>query len=319
MYGSIDVFLIKGGLVMVKTKTEGKATLDDHGIAMRVSGITILVNVLLSIGKLLTGILAHSGAMISDAIHSASDVISTFVVIIGVKLANKKSDKEHQYGHERLECVSAIILAGILLVTGIGIGSAGVETIIAGTGGNQLTTPGVMALAAAVISILVKEWMYWYTKSAARKIHSDALMADAWHHRSDSLSSIGALLGIIGARMGYPILDPLASVVICFFVAKAAIDIFKDAVEKMVDHSCDEKTENEMKKTIQSISGVERIDLLQTRLFGSKIYVDIEIAADETMTLKEAHEIAEKVHHVIEENFLDVKHCMVHVNPTKIG
>lgn len=295
-----------------------KEKLDAHGIAMQVSGITILVNVLLSIGKLLAGILSHSGAMISDAIHSASDVISTLVVIIGVKLANKKSDKEHQYGHERLECVSAIILAGILLATGVGIGISGVKTIIAGSGGIQLTIPGVMALGAAVISILVKEWMYWYTKRAAKKIHSGALMADAWHHRSDSLSSIGALVGIIGARMGYPILDPLASVVICFFVGKAAIDIFKDAIEKMVDHSCDEKTEEEMKKTIQGISGVERIDLFQTRLFGSRIYVDIEIAADETITLKAGHEIAEKVHHVIEENFSDVKHCMVHVNPVKV-
>lgn len=295
-----------------------KEKLDAHGIAMQVSGITILVNVLLSIGKLLAGILSHSGAMISDAIHSASDVISTLVVIIGVKLANKKSDKEHQYGHERLECVSAIILAGILLATGVGIGISGVKTIIAGSGGIQLTIPGVMALGAAVISILVKEWMYWYTKRAAKKIHSGALMADAWHHRSDSLSSIGALVGIIGARMGYPILDPLASVVICFFVGKAAIDIFKDAIEKMVDHSCDEKTEEEMRKTIQGISGVERIDLFQTRLFGSRIYVDIEIAADETITLKAGHEIAEKVHHVIEENFSDVKHCMVHVNPVKV-
>ncbi len=140
-------------------------------------------------------------------------------------------------------------------------------------------------------------------------------MADAWHHRSDALSSIGAFIGILGARMGYPILDPIASVVICIFIAKAAIDIFRDAIDKMVDHSCDEKTVQEMRKVILETEGVQRIDVLRTRLFGSKIYVDIEIAADDDMTLKEAHTIAEKVHRSIEKKFAEVKHCMVHVNP----
>lgn len=295
-----------------------KEIAQEQAIAMHVSGVTILVNLFLAAGKLIAGIMAHSGAMVSDAIHSASDVISTFVVIIGVNFANKKSDKEHQYGHERLECVSAIVLAGILFVTGIGIGITGIKAILAGSLGKELTVPGVLALIAAIISIIVKEWMYWYTKIAAKKIHSGALMADAWHHRSDSLSSIGALIGIIGARIGYPVLDPIASVIICIFVCKAAIDIFKDAVDRMVDHSCDEETVEKMETIIQHTKGVERIDLLQTRLFGSKIYVDIEIAADEKISLIEAHEIAEKVHHSIEQNFCDVKHCMVHVNPIKL-
>lgn len=302
--------IVSGGMCMNK-----KMMNHEQSIALRVSTLSIFVNLLLSIGKLFAGIVGHSGAMISDAVHSASDVISTVVVIIGVKLANKKSDKEHPYGHERLECVSAIILAGILLITGIAIGISGIEEIIVSTEGNLLEIPGKMALIAAIVSIVVKEWMYWYTRIAAKKIKSGALMADAWHHRSDSLSSIGAFIGIAGARMGYPILDSVASVTICFFVAKAAIDIFRDAIDKMVDHSCDEKTVDEMKAVIQKISGVGRIDLIHTRLFASKIYVDIEIAVDETMTLKEAHEIAEKVHETIEMNFNEVKHCMVHVNP----
>lgn len=296
-----------------KEAIEGENTAQQ--VAMRVSGVSILVNVVLSLFKLLAGIIARSGAMISDAIHSASDVASTVVVIIGVNMAGKKSDKEHQYGHERLECVSSILLAGLLMITGVGIGISGIQKIIDGTSGKDLMVPGMLALVAAVVSLIVKEWMFWYTRAAAKKINSGALMADAWHHRSDALSSIGAFVGILGARMGYPILDPIASVVICIFIAKAAIDIFRDAIDKMVDHSCDEKTVQEMRKVILETEGVQRIDVLRTRLFGSKIYVDIEIAADDDMTLKEAHTIAEEVHRSIEKKFAEVKHCMVHVNP----
>jgi cation diffusion facilitator family transporter len=159
--------------------------------------------------------------------------------------------------------------------------------------------------------------MFWYTRGVANKIHSGALLADAWHHRSDALSSVGAFVGILGSRMGYPILDPLASVVICGFILKAAFDIFRDSIDKMVDHACDVQTEDKIRDTIGSIRGVERIDLLQTRLFGSKIYVDVEIAADDDLPLKEAHAIAEQVHDSIEHTFPDVKHCMVHVNPLR--
>ena len=282
---------------------------------MKVSGVSIAVNLLLSVFKLIAGILAHSGAMISDAVHSASDVGSTFIVMIGVTLSGKKSDKEHQYGHERMECVSSIILSGLLLATGLGIGLGGVENIVKSSHGEAIVIPGMLALVAAVVSIVVKEWMFWYTRGAAKKINSGALMADAWHHRSDAMSSVGAFVGIFGARMGFPILDPLASVVICLLIVKASVDIFRDAIDKMVDRSCDEKTEKEMRETILKVDGVKRIDLLQTRLFGSKMYVDIEIAADGAQTLDAAHEIAEKVHHAIEETFTEVKHCMVHVNP----
>lgn len=253
--------------------------------------------------------------MISDAIHSASDVGSTFVVIVGVNLSSKKSDKEHQYGHERMECVSSIILSGLLLATGIGIGMNGIENIIKSTSGASIAIPGTLALIAAVVSIVVKEWMFWYTRGAAKKINSGALMADAWHHRSDAMSSVGAFIGILGARLGFPILDPIASVAICILIVKASVDIFRDAIDKMVDHSCDEATEESMREVIMGVKGVKGIDLLQTRLFGSKMYVDIEISADGTIPLDEAHDIAENVHHTIESKFKNVKHCMVHVNP----
>ena len=157
--------------------------------------------------------------------------------------------------------------------------------------------------------------MYWYTRAAAKKINSGALMADAWHHRSDSLSSVGALIGIAGSRMGYPVLDPAASIVISAFIAKAAYEIFMDAVNKMVDKACAPETEDTIRRIVLEQEGVLGIDRLMTRLFGAKIYVDMEIAADGSRTLYETHGIAEQVHDAIEAHFPEVKHCMVHVNP----
>ena len=282
--------------------------------AMRVSAVTIAWNVILSIFKLIAGIVGHSGAMISDAVHSASDVFSTIIVILGINIASRQSDDDHQYGHDRLECVAAILLAVVLFATGIGIGIGGINKIIEGTAGKD-EIPGMIALIAAVASIVVKEGMFWYTRSAAKKINSGALMADAWHHRSDALSSVGALIGIGGARLGFPVLDPIASVIICVFIVKAAYDIFKDAIDKMVDKSCDEETEEKMRRLIEEQQGVLKVDVLRTRLFGAKMYVDIEIAADGDITLREGHEIAQVVHDKVEEEFPLVKHCMVHVNP----
>ena len=284
--------------------------------AVRVSMVSIIGNAILSTLKLLAGILAHSAAMISDAVHSASDVFSSIIVIIGVKISAKDSDHEHPYGHERFECVAAVVLAVILFITGLFIGHAALEQITSDSA-KQVAIPGVLALAAAIVSIVTKEAMYWYTRFYAKKLDSGALMADAWHHRSDALSSVGALIGIAGARMGYPILDPIASLVICVFILKAACDIFKDAMEKMVDHACDAEMEESLRQCASAQPGVLGVDLLQTRIFGNKIYVDVEISADGSFTLNEAHDIAEVVHNDIEQNFPKVKHIMVHVNPAK--
>lgn len=290
---------------------------NEKQIAMRVSVVSAAVNIILSVLKLAAGLIAHSGAMVSDAVHSASDVFSTLVVMIGVHMASKEADEEHPYGHERMECVAAIVLAVVLFATGAAIGYSGLERLSAGSG-KDLQVPGALALAAAVVSIAVKEWMYWYTVIAAKKINSGALKADAWHHRSDALSSVGALFGIAGARMGYPFLDSVASVVICAFVIKAAYDIFRDAIDKMLDTACDKDTVGKLRKIIENQSGVLGISKLTTRIFGSKIYVDVEIEADGSIPLKEAHDIAENVHYAIEQGVGDVKHCMVHVNPKRV-
>lgn len=296
------------------TRTGRNVEMDFQKVVNKVSFATIVGNIVLALLKLLAGIIAHSNAMISDAVHSASDVFSTFVVIIGVKLAAKEPDKEHPYGHERMECVAAIILAIVLFITGLGIGMEALKNILQGNY-SHLQVPGMLALIAAIISIVCKEGMYWYTRYYAKKIDSSALLADAWHHRSDAFSSIGALIGIAGARMGFPVMDSIASLVIFVFIVKVAFDIFKDAMDKMIDHSCDEETEKQMYDCVMKNENVVGIDLLQTRIFGNRIYVDIEIQADASCTLQEAHYIAEAVHDDIEQNFPKVKHIMVHVNP----
>lgn len=291
-------------------------TKQNEKVVIQVSINSMIVNIILSIFKVLAGFLSHSGAMISDGVHSASDVFSTVIVMVGYKMAGKESDDNHQYGHERIECVAAILLAMVLCVTGVAIGIGGLEKIFSGAETN-LQAPTALALVAAIMSILVKEGMYHYTKFAAKKVNSGALMADAWHHRSDALSSVGSLVGIGGAMLGFPICDPIASVIISVFIVKAAYDIFKDGIDKMMDTACNATTLERMKQVIIAQNGVLGIDCILTRQFGARAYVDVEIVADGNLKLTEAHAIAECVHTAIEQHFPEVKHCMVHVNPQK--
>ncbi len=286
-------------------------------LAMHVSKKSMVANGLLTAFKLFAGIFAHSSAMVSDAIHSASDIFSTVLVMAGVSMASKEADKGHPYGHDRLECIVAMLLAMLLFATGLGIGYSGLMKVLSGLSGN-LEVPGLLALFAAVTSIGVKEWMFRFTRTAAKTVNSGALMADAWHHRSDAISSIGSLVGIAGARMGFPILDPLACLVICLFIVKASYDIFIDAVSKVTDCSVDDETVAGMEKLILAQEGVLSLDLLNTRMFGAKLYVDVEVGADSQHTLGEGHTIAEAVHNAIEAQYPHVKHCMVHVNPVDV-
>lgn len=283
-------------------------------VAVRVSVITIILNFLLTVFKLLAGILGHSLAMVSDAIHSASDVISTIIVIVGIKASAKAADRNHEFGHERFECVAAILLSVLLCATGVMIGYGGVTNVVNGSY-KTAVTPTYLAMSAAIVSIAVKEVMFWITRSAAIKVNSGALKADAWHHRSDALSSVGSLIGIVGAMCGVPILDSIAALVICLLIIKAAVSVFIDAVNKMTDKACDERTESEIAAFVSGCEGVMAVDSLMTRLFGNRIYVIVEIACDGDLPLYKAHEIAEKVHDGVENNFPLVKHVTVHVNP----
>ena len=288
---------------------------NNEKIAIKVSIISIILNCLLTLIKFISGVISKSSAMISDSVHSFSDVLSTFVVIIGVKISNKKADSDHPYGHERIECVSAIILSGMLFIVGALIGINGIKNV---TNSSNLVMPGVLALIASIISIISKEAMYQYTIRVSKKINSAALKADAWHHRSDALSSIGSFIGILGSRLGFKIFDPLASVIISLCIIKVSIDIFKDAIDKMVDKSCDKEVIDKVISVIEKNESVKNIDDIKTRQFGNKAYVDVEISVDENLLLKDAHKVAEEIHNSVENEINIVKHCMVHVNPYEV-
>ncbi len=288
---------------------------NNEKIAIKISIISIILNCLLTLIKFISGVISKSSAMISDSVHSLSDVLSTFVVIIGVKISNKKADSDHPYGHERIECVSAIILSGMLFIIGALIGINGIKNV---TNSSNLVMPGVLALIASIISIISKEAMYQYTIRVSKKINSAALKADAWHHRSDALSSIGSFIGILGSRLGFKIFDPLASVIISLCIIKVSIDIFKDAIDKMVDKSCDKEVIDKVISVIEKNESVKNIDDIKTRQFGNKAYVDVEISVDENLLLKDAHKVAEEIHDSVENEINIVKHCMVHVNPYEV-
>lgn len=297
--------------------TQSKAaSLNEAAVIRNLSLVSVLGNAVLSGFKLFAGITGHSSAMISDAVHSFSDVLTTLIAWVGVKISKKDSDAEHPYGHERLESIASLLLGLVLLLTGLGIGKAGLETIFSGNY-QGLTPPGAIALAAAIVSIVGKEAMYWYTRHYALLIHSSAFLADAWHHRSDAFSSIGSLIGIAGAMLGFPVLDSVASVVICLFILKVSYDIIKDAVTKLLDTSCGAEYEEKLRCFIAGQNGVEGVDLLHTRMFGNKVYIDLEIEVDGDKTLREAHAVAEQVHTDVEGAFPEVKHVMIHVNPAK--
>ena len=288
--------------------------MDEKKIVSNLSTIGILGNVLLAAFKLISGILGNSGAMISDAVHSLSDVFATLIAYVGVLMSKRPEDKEHPYGHERLECVASLILGIILAVTGLGIGYTGIHKIIEPS---ELEVPTLLPLIAAVVSIVVKEGMFWFTMYYAKKLDSSAFKADAWHHRSDAISSVGSFIGIGLAKIGYPIMDPIASIIICLCILKVSFDITKDALEKMLDTSCSKEFEDDVQKFIKQQQGVEGIDLFHTRQFGNKVYVELEISVDRNRTLVEAHEIAETVHKNLEEQFPSIKHVMIHVNPSE--
>ena len=289
--------------------------MEEKKIVRQVTVVGIVGNIILVIFKFFAGVFGKSGAMVSDAVHSLSDVFATLVAFIGVRISKKAPDTAHPYGHDRFECLASMILGLILCGTGIGIGVAGVKTILAGDY-DRLAVPGNIALFAAVVSILVKEGMFWYTRHYAKKINSSAFLADAWHHRSDAISSVGSLIGIAFAKKGFPVMDAVASVLICLLILKVAFDILKDAVSKMLDTSCGEEWDREMTAFILAQPGVEAVDMLQSRKFGDKIYLDVEISVDGDQSLREAHRIAHDVHDTVEKEYPVIKHIMIHENPS---
>ncbi len=283
-----------------------------QNIGVRVSLITVIINFLLFVLKLVFGIISHSKAIVSDAFHSLSDVITTIAVIVGLILSSKAADERHPYGHEKIEALVGIILAFVLLLSGISIGYIGFANIISS---KEIVVPGVSALVVAIISILVKEGMFQYTIRVAKKLSSPSMKADAWHHRSDALSSVGSFIGVFLARIGYPIFDPICSILIAILIIKCAVEIFLDGTNQMIDTSCDSTLNKEIIDTILACYENIEISDFKTRMFGSKCYIDVEIKLQGDMPLKEVHNIVLNIHNKVEEKFKMVKHCNINVIP----
>lgn len=293
----------------------------DFGKTIKHVGITTIIwNAILSIIKLIVGILACSSAMISDAVHSASDIFTTIIVMIGAKISTKDSDDKHLYGHERFESIASIFLGVLLGATALGIGYGAVNVIINFSPSTAAPDKYIyLALGGAILSIIVKAVMYFYTIDAAKRIKSNSLKADAWHHLSDSLSSIGSALGIVGMLIGngWEILDPIAGIIICLIILKVAFDIIKSAVDQLVDKSIKAETANEIKDKIMNVDKVMGIKSFKSRQFGNKMYVDVEIYLDSELSFKEANDVAENVHEFLEKEYEDLKHCAVCVKPVE--
>lgn len=288
-----------------------EVNMEDYKLGKKVSIITIIVNIILSLFKIIAGIFGRSSAMIADGIHTASDVITTVIVIIGLSIASKEADKDHPYGHEKFESAMAKLISMLLFATGLYLGYQGISVLIKG----EYSRPGGIALVAAALSILVKEGMYRYTIITARTIQSTSMEADAWHHRSDAFTSIGTFVGILGAMFGLEFLDPIAAIVVSLFVMKVGIDLYLKSIDELVDKSADTNTLEDIKSLSLATQGVEEIRDLKTRVFGNRIFVDLEISVDRNLSVEQGHLIAENVHDAIENNIPSVKHCMVHVEP----
>lgn len=279
-----------------------------------VSWLSIAGNLILSLLKFAAGIFGHSMAMIADAVHSASDVLSTVIVLISLRLSSRQEDARYEYGYGRYESLAALILALMLGGTGVGIGYRGIANIFHGTYAEQ-PSPRLMAMGAAVLSIIIKEIMFQATRAVGRREKSDALLADAWHHRTDALSSIGSLIGIAFARNGFPVMDTVAAVLIALFVLYISIQILISAARKLTDAACDAQTERAMLTAVRGVEGVSEVESLKTRQFGPGCYVDVSITLDGNLSFADAHRISHSVEDMLKHDFEGVRDCMVHASP----
>lgn len=282
-----------------------------YRIGNRITWITIIMNTVLAVGKIIVGFLANSTAMLADGIHTVSDTASSIGIIISFIIAKKPEDLEHQYGHEKAESIAGFVLSLLLIGVGIRIGYSAVDILLSGTS----VIPGVLAAWAAAISIVAKEVQYRIAIYGGKKINSSALIADAWHHRSDALSSIGALIGILGARLGYPLLDPLAGLVVSIIVIKVGIEIFIKGYNELMDTSIEKEKLYRLADEILNKTRVNNINEIKSRQHGSRVFIDIKVCVNPNITVAEGHDIAESVEDVVHDTIGNVKEVLVHVNP----
>jgi cation diffusion facilitator family transporter len=279
-----------------------------------------VVNLLLVGLKAVAGVAGHSAAMVSDAVHSLSDFITDIVVLVFVRVSARPQDEGHDYGHGKFETLATLLIGLALAAAAVGIVVSGATKLAQWLQGEELKSPGAIALWAALISIGVKEILYEYTRIKGRKLDSKALEANAWHHRSDALSSIGAAIGIGGALLLGPrwaVLDPLASIVVGAMLVKVAWDLLGPSFGELTDSSLPEETEKEMLRIIKSVDGVEDPHNLRTRRIGNRIAAEVHIRLDGRQSLEEAHEKASEVERRFKDRFGQQSHIIVHMEPVK--
>lgn len=280
-------------------------------IGNRVVTITVILNIVLTISKIIAGYKGHSSAMVADGLHSMSDVITSLGIVFSLFISSKPRDEKHPYGHEKAESIAGFLLACILTITGAEIGYHSIKTIIF----KNYSTPALYTAFVAFLSILIKEYQYRITMKAAIKINSNAMKSDAWHHRSDAFSSIAALVGICGAMLGFNFLDPLAGIIVSFIVIKVGIELLLQAVHELMDGTIDKQELDEIKLMVMEINGVRNINELRGRRHGSKINIDINICVDPNITVYEGHNIGDVAQNNIMDNFSNIKEIIVHIDP----
>ncbi|RPH99632.1 MAG: cation transporter [Calditrichaeota bacterium] len=294
------------------------STSDRVTSANRVTVVGFFINLLLTAGKLAAGIFGHSSAMVADALHSLSDFATDIIVLVCFRIIGQPIDKNHDYGHGKFETFASVLVGATLFAVGIGILVSGVKKIWFGLHGTTIITPNFVALLAAVISIVSKEWLYRYTAKVGRKIDSQAVIANAWHHRSDAFSSIGTAIGIGGAIVlggKWHILDPIAAVIVSFFIIKVAGEIAITSLHDLMEQSLDEEIEKEIIEIAANIEGTLEPHELRTRRIGSTVAIDLHIYVDRNLKVIDAHDIATNVENALRERFGQETFVSVHMEP----
>ncbi len=284
----------------------------------QVTLIGCLGNVVLMVCKLLAGILGHSSAMIADAVHSLSDVVTDVIVLTFVSVSAKPQDKSHDYGHGKFETIATFFIGIALIAAATGIIVSGILSLVDWARGGDIEAPGKMALWAALLSLAVKELLYQYTAYHGKKLNSQAVIANAWHHRSDALSSVAAAIGIGGAIMlgdRWTILDPLASVVVGLVLVKVAVELLGTSIGELTEKSLPQETEREIEEIITSVDGVSEPHNLRTRRIGTRIAIETHIRMDGDITLRESHNRATEIEQKLRARYGDDTHITIHVEP----
>ena len=279
------------------------------------------VNVMLLLFKFVAGIVGHSAAMIADAVHSLSDFVTDIIVLVFVRISGKPTDKSHEYGHGKYETLATTLIGLALLIVAVGIVYSALTKIIAWAQGGTLEAPGMLALWAALLSIILKEAVFHYSMVQARKLKSQAVEANAWHHRSDALSSIGTAIGIGGAIFlgeRWTVLDPMAGIIVGLFIIKVAIDLLRNGIGDLMEHSLPDEVESEILQLAGSIPGVTEPHDLHTRRIGNHYAIELHILMDDDISLREAHNKSEEVENILREHYGKETHISVHVEPQSI-